>query len=48
MKKKKIEEKPEVVEPEVVEPEVETAIVKFKNLTVLIKVRDNKAEMEVI
>ena len=43
MKKKKIEEKTEVVTPE-----VETAIVKFKNITVKIIVKDNEAEMEVI
>lgn len=43
MKKKKTEEKTEVVAPE-----VETALVKFKNITVKIIVKDNEAEMEVI
>lgn len=44
MKKKKTEEKTEVVKPEA----VETAIVKFKNLTVKITAKGDKAEMEVI
>ena len=43
MKKKK-EIKTEVVKPEA----IETAIVKFKNLTVKITVKEDKAEMEVI
>lgn len=43
MKKKKTEEKTEVVAPV-----VETAIVKFKNITVKVTVKDNEAEMEVI
>ena len=42
MKKKK------EIKAEVVKPEVETAIVKFKNLTVKITVKEDKAEMEVI
>ena len=43
MKKKK-EIKAEVVKPEA----IETAIVKFKKLTVKITVKNNEAEMEVI
>lgn len=43
MKKKK-EIKAEVVKPEA----IETAIVKFKNLTVKITVKEDEAEMEVI
>lgn len=43
MKKKKTEEKTEVVTPE-----IETAVVKFKTLTVKITVKGDEAEMEVI
>ena len=43
MKKKK-EIKAEVVKPEA----VETAIVKFKNITVKVTVKNDEAEMEVI
>lgn len=43
MKKKKKEDNTEVVAPV-----VETAIVKFKNITVKITVKDDEAEMEVI
>ena len=43
MKKKKTEEKTEVVTPE-----IETAIVKFKKITVKVTVKNDEAEMEVI